>query len=61
MGHMPLTGPGGSLATLGALPGHAVLVHVNNTNPILLGDSEERAMVTRTGIDVAHDGMELRL
>jgi pyrroloquinoline quinone biosynthesis protein B len=61
MGHMPLTGPGGSLATLEALPGRAVLVHVNNTNPILLDDSEERAIVTRTGIDVAHDGMEIRL
>src|SRR5581483_4170491 len=43
MGHVPLTGPAGSLATLKELPGKAILLHVNNTNPILLDDSEERA------------------
>ena len=61
MGHLPLTGPGGSLELLGSLPGKAVLLHVNNTNPILLEDSAERAIVARSGIDVARDGMEIRL
>jgi pyrroloquinoline quinone biosynthesis protein B len=63
MGHMPLSGPEGSLAVLEALPARTrtVLVHVNNTNPILLGNSKERAMVTENGVDVAHDGMEVRL
>jgi pyrroloquinoline quinone biosynthesis protein B len=61
MGHMPLTGPGGSLETLGALSAKTVLVHVNNTNPILLEDSAERAIVQESGIDVARDGMEIRL
>jgi len=63
MGHMPLSGPDGSLALLEALPERTrtVLVHVNNTNPILLGDSKERAMVRENGVDVAHDGMEVRL
>jgi pyrroloquinoline quinone biosynthesis protein B len=61
MGHMPLSGPDGSLATLQALPAKTVLVHLNNTNPILLDDSEERAIVAGTGIQVAHDGMEIKL
>ena len=61
MGHLPLSGPDGSLETLATLPGHTVLVHVNNTNPILLDDSEEHAIVRSTGIDVARDGMEMRL
>ncbi|SRR5579884_580354 len=61
MGHVPLTGPAGSLATLQELPGKAILLHVNNTNPILLDDSEERALVAASGVEVAYDGMEIRL
>jgi len=61
MGHVPLTGPSGSLATLKDLPGKAILLHVNNTNPILLDDSEERALVAAGGIEVARDGMEIHL
>jgi pyrroloquinoline quinone biosynthesis protein B len=58
---MPLSGPDGSLATLQTLPARTVLVHVNNTNPILLDGSEERAIVAGSGIQVAHDGMEITL
>ncbi len=36
-----------------------ILIHVNNTNPILDEDSPERATVQRLGIEVAHDGMEI--
>ena len=61
MGHAPLTGGGGTLATLAALPARAILVHVNNTNPILLDDSPERATVESSGVEVAHDGMEIEL
>src|SRR5262249_36356716 len=61
MGHMPLSGPDGSLATLQTLPARTVLVHVNNTIPILLADSEHRATVAGTGIQVAHDGTEITL
>ena len=61
MGHMPLSGPDGSLATIEALPAHAVLVHINNTNPILVDTSPERAIVDASGIDVGYDGMEVEL
>jgi pyrroloquinoline quinone biosynthesis protein B len=36
-----------------------VLIHINNTNPILDEDSNERAQLTAAGIEVAHDGMEI--
>lgn len=62
MGHLPLSGPGGMvevLATLGAA--RKVLVHVNNTNPILVEDAPERALLAAAGIEVAHDGLEIAL
>lgn len=59
MGHVPLSGPGGSLAALAELQRpRTVLVHINNTNPILLEDSPERATVVAAGIQIAEDGME---
>jgi len=61
MGHMPLAGVNGMLEWLTRLPGSTrkVLVHINNTNPILDDDSAERAKLTRCGVEVAYDGMEL--
>jgi pyrroloquinoline quinone biosynthesis protein B len=61
MGHWPLWGPEGSLRWLAErrVP-RKVLVHVNNTNPILLADSAERTIVEGFGIDVGDDGLELR-
>ena len=38
-----------------------VLIHINNTNPILDEDSPERAELTRHGIEVAHDGLLINL
>jgi pyrroloquinoline quinone biosynthesis protein B len=62
MGHISVSGPDGSLAALGsANVGRKVYVHINNTNPMLLDDSPERAAVVRAGWEVAHDGMEVRL
>ncbi len=37
------------------------LVHINNTNPILLEDSPEREAVLRAGVEVAYDGLEIEL
>jgi pyrroloquinoline quinone biosynthesis protein B len=57
MGHVPLEGPDGSLALLPTLGARrTVLVHINNTNPILR-DSPERARVTAAGIEIGDDGM----
>ena len=62
MGHVQLSGPGGTLAALARLERpRKVLVHVNNTNPILLEDSPERAEVLRAGVEVAYDGLEVAL
>jgi pyrroloquinoline quinone biosynthesis protein B len=62
MGHLPLSGPGGTLEALSALERpRKALVHINNTNPILLEDSPERAEVVRAGVEVAYDGLEVEL
>jgi pyrroloquinoline quinone biosynthesis protein B len=62
MGHLPQSGPGGMLEQLARLPvaTRKVLIHINNTNPILIEDSAERAELTRRGIEVARDGMDIR-
>jgi pyrroloquinoline quinone biosynthesis protein B len=62
MGHAPLAGPGGTLELLAGLERpRKVLVHINNTNPILLEDSPERQAVVRAGVEVAYDGLEVEL
>jgi pyrroloquinoline quinone biosynthesis protein B len=61
MGHVPLSGPGGTLDTLAELDTRTILVHINNTNPILLEDSPERAAVRASGVDVGYDGLEIEL
>jgi pyrroloquinoline quinone biosynthesis protein B len=62
MGHVPLSGPGGTLEALARLQRpRVILVHVNNTNPVLLERSEERDAVARAGAEVAYDGLEVEL
>jgi pyrroloquinoline quinone biosynthesis protein B len=62
MGHVPLSGPGGTLEVLARLERpRKALVHINNTNPILLEDSLERDAVLRAGVEVAYDGLEIDL
>jgi pyrroloquinoline quinone biosynthesis protein B len=62
MGHVPLSGPGGTLEALARLQRpRKALVHINNTNPILLEDSPERAAVLSAGVEVAYDGLEFEL
>jgi pyrroloquinoline quinone biosynthesis protein B len=64
MGHLPISGPGGSLAQLAALAaGHTrvIYTHINNTNPILLEDSPERRRLEQHGLEVAVDGLELQI
>jgi pyrroloquinoline quinone biosynthesis protein B len=62
MGHLPISGPGGSLAELASLPiGRTIYTHINNTNPILLEDSAERRTLAGHGFEVAADGLELQI
>ena len=74
MGHLPQSGEGGMIAVLDSLDMRAkehmkepmkqrrkILIHINNTNPILDDDSPQRATLARHGIEVAFDGMEIDL
>jgi pyrroloquinoline quinone biosynthesis protein B len=62
MGHLPQAGEGGMIAVLDGIKARRkVLIHINNTNPILDDDSEQRALLARHGIEVAFDGMEITL
>jgi pyrroloquinoline quinone biosynthesis protein B len=59
MGHLPVGGAAGSLGRLSALGARRVVyVHINNTNPILVEDSDERRAVETAGAVVGEDGME---
>lgn len=61
MGHLPISGPGGSLEILPRLGSPVVYVHLNNTNPVLLENSPERAAVAAAGLAVGADGMTFTL
>jgi pyrroloquinoline quinone biosynthesis protein B len=62
MGHVPMTGAGGSIAALSDVAiGHRVFVHINNTNPVLVEASDARREVEAAGWTVAHDGLTLTL
>lgn len=60
MGHMSLDGANGTIAAFRTIDvRRKILLHINNSNPILLDDLPERAAVERAGWDVAFDGMEV--
>ncbi|HEY7985590.1 MAG TPA: pyrroloquinoline quinone biosynthesis protein PqqB [Methylophilaceae bacterium] len=62
IGHNPQSGPGGMIEVLDGYPeARRVLIHINNTNPILREDSAERAVLNQHGIEVAYDGMDILL
>ncbi len=62
MAHWPVGGEDGSLALLSHLSAdRRVLIHINNTNPVLREDSLERKDVEAAGWEVAWDGMEIRI
>jgi pyrroloquinoline quinone biosynthesis protein B len=62
MGHVPLSGPGGTLEALARLERpRVILVHVNNTNPVLLERSPERDAVLRARAEVGYDELEVEL
>jgi pyrroloquinoline quinone biosynthesis protein B len=58
MDHLPISGPGGSLDRLAALPcRHRVYTHINNTNPILIEGSPEQSAVLAAGVLIGYDGL----
>ena len=62
LGHVPLSGGDGMLAALARLERpRKALIHINNTNPVLLEDSPEREAVRRASVEVAYDGLEIEL
>ena len=62
MGHLPQSGENGMIEVLRPMDRpRKILIHINNTNPILDEDSPERKMLASEGIEVAHDGMDIAL
>lgn len=62
MGHMSMAGPDGSIAAFADLDvARRMFIHINNTNPVIVDDSPERAEVVAAGWEVARDGMEIEL
>lgn len=63
IGHLPQSGPGGMIDWLARLPASTrrMLIHINNTNPILDEDSPERAALGRERIIVCEDGVEFQI
>lgn len=62
MGHLPQSGEGGMMSVMKSLAKpRKILIHINNTNPILNEDSLERRELDKAGIEVAYDGMEIVL
>ncbi|MBB4858784.1 pyrroloquinoline quinone biosynthesis protein B [Novosphingobium chloroacetimidivorans] len=62
MGHMSLSGPDGTLAAFQSITvRRKIIIHMNNSNPVLLADSPERAEAEAAGWIIAEDGMEFSL
>ncbi len=63
IGHLPQSGAGGMLEWLDRLPSgtRRILIHINNTNPILDESSAQSADLKRRRVEVAWDGMEIVL
>jgi pyrroloquinoline quinone biosynthesis protein B len=60
MGHMSVSGPGGTLEQLARhTQVRRILIHINNTNPILIEGSREALAVAAAGWEIACDGMEV--
>jgi pyrroloquinoline quinone biosynthesis protein B len=62
MGHMNMTGSGGSIAELAPLGiSRKVFIHINNSNPALCEGGAERIAVESAGWEISYDGMEVRI
>ena len=62
IGHLPLSGTNGLLEQFPRNSrARRILIHINNTNPILDEASSEHRAVLDAGYEIAYDGMELEL
>ncbi|WP_026679467.1 pyrroloquinoline quinone biosynthesis protein PqqB [Fictibacillus gelatini] len=62
MGHLPISGRGGIAETLATFPAERkILIHINNSNPVLHKDSIERKTLEQLGFEIAYDGMEVEV
>lgn len=61
MGHLPVTGPGGTAHRLARLPGRCLYTHLNNTNPLGDPQAEEHKLLAEWGIEVAAERMVIEL
>jgi pyrroloquinoline quinone biosynthesis protein B len=62
MGHLPISGPGGTLELMQTSSArYKVCMHTNNTNPVFLPGSPERGELDRAGMIVPEDGFEFTL
>lgn len=62
MGHMSLGDPGGTIEAFRSIKvNRKIVIHMNNSNPVLLADSPERAVAEAAGWTIGHDGMEISL
>jgi pyrroloquinoline quinone biosynthesis protein B len=61
MAHWPIGGDHGSLDFLRGLRARRILIHVNNTNPVLREHSEQALQLSAAGVELASDGMQVTL
>jgi pyrroloquinoline quinone biosynthesis protein B len=61
LGHQPVGGEDGTLASIAGLSNRRIFTHLNNSNPMLDPDSPAALAVAESGCELAYDGMELRL
>jgi len=62
MGHLDQSSENGIMNMLKPLKKpRKILIHINNTNPILDEESPERVILDKAGIEVSYDGMDILL
>ncbi|MBU2979261.1 pyrroloquinoline quinone biosynthesis protein PqqB [Alteromonas sp. C1M14] len=62
MGHMPVNGEDGAVALLNRFAiKRKILIHINNTNPVLDESSDAHQYLLDNDIELAYDGMHIEL
>ncbi|MEO1956507.1 MAG: pyrroloquinoline quinone biosynthesis protein PqqB [Methylophilaceae bacterium] len=62
MGHLDQSSDGGIMSILNAMEKpRKILIHINNTNPILNEESSQRATLNKADIELAYDGMDIEI